>query len=156
MDQEQDKLQECSAYEIIMIVHELHQLGYEQLRLQAGMSPSGVYWRWRIYPKVLMGNNNDFERRGGYVPFKGLIGSTARDVPKSGNVVKADYVLSRYPDLMRMAKGEDKEYVKWFQTIVDHAHNHDFPISYADYYSAEEWEFLKSGEPLSFPPFTPR
>ena len=43
-----------SAYEVIMIVHELHQRGYEQLRLFPGISPNGMCWRWMIYPKQLM------------------------------------------------------------------------------------------------------
>ena len=155
MKQEIDILQECSAYEIIMIIHELHQLGYEQLRLQAGLSPSGMSWRWRIYPKVLMGDYNEFERDGEYVPFKGIFGSTGYGMPKSRNLVKAEDLLRYYPDYFKLAKGEDKEYVNWFQTIVNHAQNGDFPISYAEFYSAEEWKFLSSKESLSYPPFTP-
>ena len=48
---------DVSAYEVIMIVHELHQRGYEQLRLFPGISPNGMCWRWMIYPKQLMQDN---------------------------------------------------------------------------------------------------
>lgn len=53
---------DASAYEVIMIVHELHQRGYEQLRLFPGISPNGMCWRWMIYPKVLM-KDNSFEHQ---------------------------------------------------------------------------------------------
>jgi hypothetical protein len=52
----------CSAYEIVMLVHELHKRGYEQMRFYAGMSPSGMSWRWYIYPKVLMRKFIHFEQ----------------------------------------------------------------------------------------------
>ena len=58
-----------SAYEVIMIVHELHQRGYEQLRLFPGISPNGMCWRWMIYPKQLM-QDNRFEHHGDCTPFE--------------------------------------------------------------------------------------
>ena len=49
----------CSAYEIVMVVHELHQQGYEQLRsLAARLTPeqlgvvvyiSALYGKWNPY-----------------------------------------------------------------------------------------------------------
>ena len=78
---------DASAYEVIMIVHELHQRGYEQLRLFPGISPNGMCWRWMIYPKVLM-QNNSFELHGDCTPFECLRGSTGAAFPEEGQELK--------------------------------------------------------------------
>ena len=142
----------CSAYEIIMIVHELHQRGYEQLRLYAGMSPNGRNWRWYIYPKVLM-RDNKFEHRDGRIPFDCPSGTAGNAFPEEGReVITADDFVKKYERYVSLAKREDKEYVKWFETIVKHAQNKDLPIAFSYYFDAEQWKFT-SGEQLAFPPF---
>lgn len=155
MKPEDNELQQCSAYEIIMLVHELHQMGYEQLRLKSGLSPSGMYWRWHIYPKVFLGDNNLYECKGDGMLFHTLHGSTGQGMPERGEHIDADYILRHHSDIIRMAKCEDKEYAEWFLTLVNHAMDGDFPISYSDYYDATEWLFLKSNENLRYPPFSP-
>ena len=52
-----------------------------------------------------------------------------------------------------LAKGEDKAYVEWFEQIVEHAKNKDFPIAFEEFFHAKEWKFT-SKEPLTYPPFT--
>ena len=146
-------LRDCSAYEVVMLAHELHKRGYEQLRLFAGLSPSGMYWRWHLYPKALMGNDNGFERHLGHIEFECLRSSTDESRPEGRDLIDVEQVLREHADFFEKAKGEDKAYVKWFQQIVDHAEKNDFPIAYCDYYSHDEWVFLLSNEELSFPPF---
>ena len=142
----------CSAYEIIMIVHELHQRGYEQLRLFAGLSPSGLSWRWFVYPKALM-KDNLFERRDGWISFECPHGSAGDAFPEEGRrCLTADDFIKEHDSLVSLAKGEDKEYVKWFETIVEHAKDKDFPVAFSEYYGAEQWKFT-SGAQLDFPPF---
>ena len=145
---------DVSAYEVIMIVHELHQRGYEQLRLFPGISPNGMCWRWMIYPKVLM-KDNSFEHHGDCTPFECLRGSTSAAFPEEGQKLKvADDFIKEHEDFVNLAKGEDKAYVEWFEQIVEHAKNKDFPIAFSEFFDAEEWKYT-SGEPLAYPPFTP-
>ena len=118
-------IEKCSAYEIIKFVHELHSRGYEQLRLLPGMSPNGCCWRWMIYPKVLMKNDCLFEQHGDCTPF------------------------------FELAYGKDEEYVEWFNEIVKHAENDDYPIAFADMFFEEQWLFMGSNELLKYPPFCP-
>lgn len=144
----------CSAYEIIMIVHELHQRGYEQLRLYSGMSPNGCSWRWYIYPKVLM-KDNTFERQVGWIPFDCPSGSTGDAFTENGRkTITADEFVKEYNNYVSLARGEDEEYVKWFETIVRHAKDKDFPIAFSEYFDAKQWKF-SSGEQLTYPPFFP-
>lgn len=145
---------DASAYEIVMIVHELHQRGYEQLRLFPGISPNGMSWRWMIYPKVLM-KDNSFEHHGDCTPFDCLRGSTGAAFPEEGKELKtADDFIRKHEGYVNLAKGEDKMYVEWFEQIAEHAKNNTFPIAFEEYFDAEEWKYT-GGEPLSYPPFTP-
>ena len=142
---------DASAYEVIMIVHELHQRGYEQF---PGISPNGMCWRWMIYPKVLM-KDNSFEHHGDCTPFECLRGSTSAAFPEEGQKLKvADDFIKEHEDFVNLAKGEDKAYVEWFEQIVEHAKNKDFPIAFEEFFDAKEWKFT-SKEPLAYPPFTP-
>jgi hypothetical protein len=146
----------CSAYEIVMIVHQLHQWGYEQLRLFSGMSPNGCSWRWAVYPKVLMKDSNLFEHHSDCISFDCPYGSTGAAFPKEGEGMKtANDFMREYESFVNLAEGEDKEYVEWFKVIVEHAKNEDFPIAYEEFFNAEQWKFMK-GEALQYPPFTPR
>lgn len=137
-----------------MIVHELHKRGYEQLRLYAGMSPNGCSWRWYIYPKVLM-KDNLFECKVGWIPFDCPSGSTCEELPEKGRKkVTADDFAKEYDYYVSLAKGADKEYVKWFETIVKHAKNNDYPIAFSEHNNEELWIFTL-GEQLVYPPFSP-
>lgn len=148
-----NNMRECSIYEIVMLVHELHKRGYEQLRLYPGLSPSGMSWRWNLYPKALMGDDNSFERHKGFISFDCLRSSTGDSRPDGRDSIDVEKVLKEHAAFFEKAKGEDKAYVEWFQQIVDHAERNDFPIAYCEYYSHKEWAFLLSDEELSFPPF---
>lgn len=144
---------DASAYEVVMIVHELHQWGYEQLRLLPGMSPSGCSWRWAIYPKVLMKDSNQCERHD-CLPFYCPYGSTGAAFPTEGQGMKtANDFMREFESIVNLGEGEDKEYVEWFKQIVEHAKNYDFPIAYEDHFEAEQWKFVK-GDALRYPPFT--
>lgn len=149
-------LWECSAYEIVMFVHELHQRGYEQMRLYVGMSPSGMSWRWAIYPKVFIQTHFDFEHGSDGTPFQCVFGSTGEDYPRRRDLVKFDDLFNELKPYVNLAKGKDPEYVEWFQTIVDHAENRDFPIAYCEYFEGDSWMFLMSKERLKYPPLQPK
>lgn len=138
--------QDINAYGVIMLVDELHKQGYEQLRLLSGMSPNGCAWRWALYPKILM-TDNQFEMYGDTTPFKSIYGSTGDGRPI---IAKRPTLFQKHKEYLLLAKGSDKEYVAWFHNIVDHAQNGIYPIAYTD--GSSEWMFT-NGEKLSPPPF---
>lgn len=143
-----------SAYEIVMIVHELHKQGYEHLRLFSGLSPNGCSWRWFVYPKIMMGTDNRFELHDDCTPFKCPRGSTGESYPEDGRaMMTAEQFMVDYENIIGLlSKAKDAEYVKWFHQIVEHAERRDFPIAFAD--GSGRWQFT-SGEKLMPPPFIP-
>ena len=145
-------IKDYSAYEIVMIVHELHKRGYEQLRLLAGWSPNGLCWRWLVYPKVLMTHGNRFEHDIEGVPFRCLYSSTGEDYPKDREPYSVDEFIKGNEGFLELARGEDKAYVDWYKNIISHAENKDVPIAFGEYFSAKQWKFM-SDEDLEYPPF---
>ena len=143
---------EYGAYEIIMMLDELHKRGYQQLRLLPSAAPNGISWKWAIYPKLLMGNNNEFEKVGSHVPFESPHGSTFISKLKKNYVQMADLFIEKHYYYLELGKKPDPEYVEWFQIIVEHAQRGDYPHAYSDYHDFKEWEF-GSRETLRYPPF---
>lgn len=145
-------LQQLNAFEIVDVVHKLHQRGYEQLRLFCGLSPSGMCWRWFVYPKVMMQNDYRYERDE-YIPFECFCGTTDKLCSKKKIIFPIDKFIRNNNEYLTLAKKEDKEYLSWFESIVEHAQKGDFPVAFSDSYNRENcWKFT-SGEKLPYPPF---
>jgi hypothetical protein len=145
----------CGAYEIIMMLNELHKRGYQHLRLLSGFSPTGCSWRWMIYPKILMKNEPRLERSNDFMPFECPYGSTG-SVRSDVDIIKlADVFEETYRSFCSIGKLPDSEYVEWFNEIVKHAENDDYPIAFADMFFEEQWLFMGSNELLKYPPFCP-
>lgn len=144
------------ACDVVMILHELHQRGYEQLRLHCGWSPNGLSWRWNIYPKCLMGKDASWEQHDDYTPLDCPHGSVAciqNDVDYSR---AADVLLRSASEFLELGKQPDKEYVRWYAQLVEHAKRGEFPVAFGEYFpSSDSWLFEPSQEKLPYPPFTP-
>lgn len=139
--------------DVIMMLHELHQRGYEQLRLHCGF---GLSWRWRIYPKCLMGNNAYWEKHSDCPPFECPCGTA--DSPRGSRDYKeaADELLRKESELLALGKLPDKEYIQWYAQLVEHAQKDQFPFAFSDYFPSEDsWLYYPREEKLPYPPFTP-
>ena len=148
-------LEGYGAYEIIMMLHELHKRDYQQLRILPGMSPNGCCWRWFIYPKALMKDNARMEWHNDIMPFECPHGTTRHTKTGCDYKELADQFMALYPDIALLGKGKDEEYMKWFQRLVRHAKRDCFPIAFADGPVGEEWGWTASRRKLPYPPFTP-
>lgn len=149
-----DMLYRCGAYEIVMMLDELHKRGYQQLRLFCGYSPSGCSWRWMIFSKLLLKDNDMLEHHVDCLPFACPHGSTGAKRVGINYRQMADVFLDAYMPLAAVAKCPDPEYVQWFHDIVEKAQDNEFPVAFGEYFEAKEWMYTNN-QPLCFPPFTP-
>ena len=141
------------ACDVVLILHELHQRGYEQLRLHCGY---GLAWRWRIYPKALMGKNALWEQHGDCAPFDCPHGAVTCPKNEVNHQNAADTLLNSAADLLELGKLPDKEYVQWFAQLVKQAQRGKYPVAFSEYFPSDDsWLFEPSQEKLSYPPFTP-
>lgn len=144
-------------------VANLHKQGYEQLRVFPSMSPSGMYYRLTLAPKK-------YFSRDGLVVNKvhdGLIlyysDSQGRkyfgwDIPENlSSEQVAEEIIKRNPDLIADSNKEDKEYVLWFQNVMEKVEQNIFPIAMDDYFLASEAAYLETTDrsvTILLPPFS--
>lgn len=151
--------QKLSVQDVVFMLHELHKLGYEQLRLYAGMSPNGGYWRWMIYPKCLLLNQGDVEHNRECLPFYTIYSSTGCLESTHDSKELAVQFLADNLEYLSISRMQcDDGYVEWFnQYILENVKLGRYPVAFQEYMpNVDGW--LMYGEDyreiIPFPPFS--
>jgi hypothetical protein len=140
------------AQRVLLIVHELHKLGYQRLRIAPGMSSSGMHWRCSVshIGNILSTHGarlRDFDRdsahytsaqNNAYFDWKDASRDTARQL--------AAKFLERFPGIAKKGKGQDWPYAGWYVQMLGFAERGAFPVAYADWYSEPSPEWLPTTE----------
>jgi hypothetical protein len=135
-------------------LHELHQRGYQQLRLHPGWSPNGACVRWNIYPKCVIEDTGSFERDNYEESPSGYHGSAGCPTNDLNPQEMADHFLTVAPKLCADAKHPDEEYVQWFSILVDHAKKGEYPTAYGEFFPKGKGWIIQPGEQyIPYPPF---
>lgn len=130
------------AVRVLLTVHELHRLGYQFLRIEPGMSPSGLYWRVAVAPARL------------FRPDHGaLLAEGAHDHPHVVRYSSADdnryfgwldsqedsapdlavTFVRRFPEIAAAGLGRDWAYAGWFTEMLGLAVRGAVPVAYAEF-----------------------
>ena len=123
---------------ILSMVYELHEAGYQRIRICAGLSPSGGYWRYHVTDSNNIKPDGLFPRSwtedvayhsvgADYAPpfgWKDARGKKPRQL--------ARMFVERFPRIAERGKGEDRSYADWFIGILAAARNGRLPIFFAD------------------------
>lgn len=135
------------AQRVLLMVHELHKLGYQRLRIFPGMAGSGLHWRCSV---THIGNilkthgamGKDYYRESAHY-------STAqnnnyfdwRDAHKDTARQLAAKFIERFPEIAEKGRGIDWPYAGWYVQMLGYVdRNAAFPIAYGDYVdSAPQW-----------------
>jgi hypothetical protein len=141
MQIERDKRPEIRrAHRVLLMVHELHKLGFQRLRIVPGMAPSGSYWRCGIthIGNILASHgancsvygldmaNYTSGQSNAYFGWKDARQDTARQL--------AAKFLDRFPEIARKGKGRDWPYAGWYVEMLGLAERGVFPVADADWY----------------------
>ena len=150
-----NKFGDIGICDIVLILHELHQRGYQQLRLYSGFSASGCYIRWNIYPKcVITEGTGSFERTNYEDSPSGYYGSAGAPTYNLDPQEMADHFLKVAPKMCADAKLPDEEYVNWFSILVNHALKEEYPAAYGDYFPhGKGWRIGPGEQFIPYPPF---
>lgn len=120
----------------------LHDVGFERLRLVAGLSPSGLAWRYALVPAshTLRKHGGKMSKRWPGVSFprgsmvrdrmSDAMGLT-RDAPP---VEIAEMVRTHFPALMRATRGRDVPYVRWLRHVLAQTAPGGYIYMFADDY----------------------
>jgi len=119
---------------LLFMVGELHQRGFENLRVVPSLSPSGLSWRCsfintvnRDKIEVIASNwirrNYDCEKQ-----------EIARSIAEM-----ADDFMEQEMDFLENCRGKNEEYVKWFQEMLQKLKPEELPYAFADYFSPTDY-----------------
>ena len=128
-----------SSRKVLLLVHELHKMGYQQLRIAPGMSPSGMYWRCSIAPAISFSRSNGAILDRWDAPAAHYTSGqenkyfdwedAERDSPRK----LAHKFWKRFPEIIRLGNGSDWEYVGWYLEMLRLTESNGLPIAYADW-----------------------
>lgn len=118
--------------EAMMLLQELHQQGYQKLRWYSYVAPNGLFLRCHITTEDNLQYNEDC------VGIKNIKEDTWADsfgIPSTGNDVKS--LVEEFKEELKCfidkGKGEDPEYARWFDDLVEKAKEGKFP-KYSEIY----------------------
>ena len=110
------------------MLHELHKVGYQRLRADMGMSPSGIHWRCKIF----VADRHDIEPacytsadQTNYYRWTDADHDTARQM--------AAKFIDRFPELCEAGAGLDFANAGWLTWMLGKAESGALPVFFADY-----------------------
>jgi hypothetical protein len=103
-----------AARKFIEVVGELHALGYEGLHLDAGLAPSGCYWRGRVFAACEPALTTPSYSSG--AAFRMLFELEHAEALTLRAI--AEHVLERFPELARAGKRADRAYAAWYEDML--------------------------------------
>jgi ribonuclease BN (tRNA processing enzyme) len=142
-DNPEDETQK-NARMVILMVHQLHELGYQRLRIGPGMSASGVYWRCAVTHVANIQEDNGalvLDEANDTAMYSSGSGDhffgwedTSEDTPAD----LARKFIERFPVIARLGRGDDENYAEWFQEVVRVVEAGGFPYAYSDWSDEHE------------------
>ncbi|MCL2597545.1 MAG: hypothetical protein FWD66_07810 [Paludibacter sp.] len=149
----------CSQ-KLLLMVRELHCLGFEKLRIIPHIAPSGLYWRCEFVPKKYILKNigtKKSQKAAKYVfPFytSGMEFNYFEweDGKNLSSFEMAERFADKFPELMEDCRGEDKKYAKWFLKVLATLTESDLPFFSNDSFDAYSYVPTTKGNLLEMPP----
>lgn len=143
---------------LLLMLRELHQMGYERLRCVTGLSPSGCHWRLQITPAIgvsLPGEDVDFmARHNRGVAVGDWLVYARRDCVSYSTGSSAEHLdqcfgwtdavddtpcrlagkfIDRFPTVVAAGKGSDPEYADWYANMIEATGPEGLIYMYADW-----------------------
>lgn len=124
---------------VLRMVAELHNRGYQRLRISPGMSPSGSSWRCLITPVTNI--CKDHGAMTLYYNDKAAKYSSANerkyfdwdDCAHAAPSTLAELFITRFPEIASAGKGSDWAYAGWYQEMMWLTFPNSLPIAFADW-----------------------
>jgi hypothetical protein len=130
-----------AARRILLMVAELHRLGYERLRIAPGMSPSGMHWRCAVAPAAafqsadtaLLRTDVDVSQLAIYTSADEDVSFGWADAVAATAGELATLFLERFPLLAEASAEPDSAYSAWYRAMLDLTAPDGLPYAYADW-----------------------
>jgi len=110
---------------VLWMVVELHNQGYERLRIFPTLAESGGWWRCQVAPAKFVPNDDGTavpevpaSMWAGYSTIMGCNFFRWRNVAEYSPAELSERFLLEFPKLSRAGKGLDPEYTKWLRDVL--------------------------------------
>ena len=133
---EEENVSNCRR--LLYMVSELHDMGYQQVRIAPAVAPSGLFWRLSICAASNTRPDHGAEMQvwdkgvhyssGGGDEYFGWR-DTANDSPND----LAQKFIERFPDLATEGKGDDPDYARWYKEMLEVTEPDGLLCAYADW-----------------------
>ena len=121
----------------LAMIHELHKLGYQGVRISPGWSASGVHWRCSVAAASNIGPDGwsliDSFEGAHYSSGAGARYFEWEDAPRKSPRQLAQMFIERFPQLTSESIGMDYAYAGWFVAALGAVEHGRLPAFYADY-----------------------
>ena len=125
------------ARRFLLVVHELHKLGYQGVRIAPGWAPSRAHWRCSVAAASNVGRNGwtlvDYCEGAHYTSAAGARIFGWEDAPRKSPRQLAQMFIGRFPRLATESIGMDYAYAGWFVALLGAVEQGRLPAFYADY-----------------------
>ena len=135
------------ARRVVLMVRELHRLGYGRLRLVPGMAPSGMNWRGHVTyvgnvrkSDGAMAHKHD-ENLARYTTGQGERIFKWEDTATDTAAELAVKFIERFPNIAALGRGDDPDYMKWYSEMVEATEPAGLIYAYSDWLDGSS-EFL--------------
>lgn len=156
------------ALRVLRMVAELHQDGYQRIRIVPGMSSSGMSWRCSVTARDRISLDHGALLSVGYSlepPHVATYTSASEnqyfgwgDAQQATARGLAELFVARFPQICDAGRGQDWEYAGWYAYMLGEARLGPFPVAYDDDYGPPPVAFFRTfGRPLRtlLPPSRP-
>jgi hypothetical protein len=136
------------ARRVVLMVRELHRLGYARLRLVPGMAPSGMYWRGSVtYASNTRESHGAMVRQQEHIA-RYTTGQEKRifgwqDAEIDTPAESAAKFIERFPNIAALGRGEDPDYARWYSEMVEATEPAGLIYAYSDW-DDSSLDFLRS------------
>lgn len=150
----ESKLKTLGVYELMQILHELHKLGYQKLRWMSYMAPTGLSLRCHITTQEHICANKEIVFAGD----PNEIWYTSVGTMTTGEDIMpwVRTFMEENSRLLEIGKGEDPEYVEWFDKLLSLAAKGQTPVFYGEYWSLPMGRIRVGQYTMPTPPTTLR
>ncbi len=130
---------------VLHLAKELHNRGYEKLRVLPSLSPSGLYWRCSF---SIQGKTKEQISSSNWIQ---EFNRQENEIIHSVTLL-TDLFENEYKDFLEKCKGEDKKYSKWYRKMLESLQTDELPYAYADFFTAKGyWQTSKGNQIKTLP-----
>jgi len=146
---------------VLLMVQELHRLGYQRLRIAPGVAGSGQHWRCAItHAANIRSDHGALVQDEQHDTAMYSTGTGDRffgwaDAREDSPAELARKFVERFPVIVRLGRGDDEAYQLWLKGVIDVVAGGDLPIAYSDWPDETEAGILPTiggSTRLPFPP----